>query len=326
MQQSQRVAIIGAGMAGLSCGQRLLEGGRDVVLFEKSRGTGGRIATRRMDGYQFDHGAQYVTARTVPFRTYLAQAIETGASSHWRPHQAGESNQSKEWFVGEPGMSHMVRPLAAGLSIQHNVRITTIEKADEGLKLLAENGDVFGPFGHVAVTAPAPQAHALLASHDPVFGALANVTFAPCWAGLFAFEQRIGVQEDVIRNANGIIAWAARDSAKPGRSHQPECWVVHASPEWSREHIEADKDEIAPVLSDAFKQTVDLKSSVQTVSVSAHRWRYAMVESPIGQQYVLSKDGRLGAAGDWCMGPRVEAAYESGRALAESLLEAEGAL
>lgn len=311
-------------MAGLSCARMLHDGGLKVQVFEKSRGLGGRIATRRVDGLQFDHGAQYITARSPRLSTYLASTREEGAAAIWSPRSGNSENldwnNGDDWAVGLPGMSGLVRPLAAGLDIAHGVQIQSLERAAPGWTLIDQTSNRFGPFDAVVVTAPAPQTIALLTPRDPSFEALSEVTIAPCWAGLFAFETSTNCAFDALRKAEGAIAWIARDSSKPGRGNQPETWVIHASANWSRQNLEHDKHEIAKRLLDEFKDVSGLADLPTPVLADAHRWRYALVETPLGQPFIQSADMGLFAAGDWCLAPRVEAAYESGAATADAIL------
>ncbi|WP_035656905.1 FAD-dependent oxidoreductase, partial [Bradyrhizobium sp. STM 3809] len=92
------IAIVGAGMTGLACARRLAAAGQAVVLFDKGRAPGGRLATRRAESFQFDHGAQYVTARDSGFAAALADLVAGGAAAPWETGAAGA-------FVGTPGMS-----------------------------------------------------------------------------------------------------------------------------------------------------------------------------------------------------------------------------
>ena len=77
--QQEKIIIIGAGMAGLTCARRLTYAGMDVRILDKGRGIGGRLATRRTDtGLTFDHGAQYVTARGPGFQRTVNGMLRDG--------------------------------------------------------------------------------------------------------------------------------------------------------------------------------------------------------------------------------------------------------
>jgi predicted NAD/FAD-dependent oxidoreductase len=83
-----RIGIVGAGMAGLSCATLLAAAGHRVVLFDKGRGPGGRMATRRvatdLGEVVFDHGAQYLTARDPDFVTQVERWRDAGHVARWR--------------------------------------------------------------------------------------------------------------------------------------------------------------------------------------------------------------------------------------------------
>ncbi len=314
------IAVIGAGMAGLACARLLADKGVGVTVFEKSRRPGGRMATRRAGALQFDHGAQYVTARSDALRAYLNACITAGAAALWTP--SGRTDETADWIVGAPGMSGLTRPLAHGLSIVHGVQIAVIIREGQGHALKAGDGARYGPFDGVIVTAPAPQTLKLLGPVDPAFAALDEVRMSPCWAVLAAFEGASGADADVLRQPSPAIAWAARDSSKPGRSQlrDVETWVLHASPVWSRAHLESDKAEIANLLACEFYALAPATLKPPPAYIDAHRWRYALVETPLWKQFVQGDDPCLIAAGDWCLGPRVEAAFDSGRAAAQAML------
>jgi renalase len=118
-----RVAVIGAGMAGLACARRLADAGLAPVVFDKGRGLGGRLATRRVDGLQFNHGAQYVTARDAGFAPVLRDLLATAAAGLW------QTDEGAAHWVGVPGMSALARALALGLQVRHPVQVTSVHKA-----------------------------------------------------------------------------------------------------------------------------------------------------------------------------------------------------
>ncbi|HCP22242.1 MAG TPA: FAD-dependent oxidoreductase, partial [Marinobacter hydrocarbonoclasticus] len=55
------IAVIGSGLAGLTAAILLGDSGHNVRVFEKSRGPGGRLASKRVANGSADIGAQYFT-------------------------------------------------------------------------------------------------------------------------------------------------------------------------------------------------------------------------------------------------------------------------
>lgn len=306
------IAIIGAGMAGLSCATALAAAGRATRLFDKGRGPGGRMATRRLDTplgeASFDHGAQYFTARDPAFQALVADWAASGLVARWPA--AGE-----EAWVGTPAMNAPVKALAAPLEVAWGARVDRIDRDRGGWRLF---GDSIPDtrFDAVVIATPAEQAAPLLAPWDPDLATLAAGTrSAPCWTLMAAFADRLPLADCL--KYHGIIGWAARNSAKPGR-HGPESWVVQASALWSTNHLEEPAESIVAPLLAALSEAAG-RVPPEILVASAHRWRFAKSGvTPRGA--LLNADLRLGACGDWLEGPRVESAHLSGVRLAKAVL------
>lgn len=321
-----RIAVVGAGMAGLACARALIAAGHDVRVFDKGRGVGGRIATRRADGASFNHGAQHATARDPGFAALIDEMRAAGVVAPWLAATgAGEPR-----WVGVPGMSALPRAMTVpDVSLHRHVAF--LHRGDDGWMLRHmdataakpgtvsdQGGDLAGPFDGVALALPGPQAAPLLAAiAHPFADAAAGISYAPCWAVMAAFAAAVP-GPDTMRAAADSLGWAARESSRPGSPACPlDAWTLHATGAWSREHLEDNASAVrATLLADFAARTGD---TAAPVSVAAHRWRYALVERALGQPCLWDATLRLGACGDWCLEGRVEAAFRSGVALAEAI-------
>ncbi len=307
-----QIAIVGAGMAGLSCATRLAALGHELVLFDKGRGPGGRMATRRVEAdgtmLRFDHGAQYFTARDPRFVEQVARWEREGVVARW------DAAGADAW-VGTPAMNAPIKAMAGRHDVQFGTRIEQLLRDGDGWQLDGE-GAPDRRFDAVVVALPAEQAGPLLQQHASAMGDLADTTSsAPCWTIMAAFEQRLPSEQDTIRH-HGAIGWAARNNAKPGRG-SAECWVVQASPDWSRTHLEDEATAVETALLDQLADAIGAPLPPR-LAISAHRWRFAQ-SGAAGKEALWDAQQRIGVCGDWLIGPRVEAAYLSGRILAETV-------
>ncbi len=318
------IAVIGAGIAGLTAARTLGAAGRTVVVFDKGRGVGGRLSTRRTEHGPFDHGAQYVTARDPEFRAAVDGWTAAGVVARWsgrvvRLADGGRAEpDDAERHVGVPGMSALPRHLAVGLAdVRTDVRIDRIEGAPGAWRLVAEDGGEAGPFAAVLVTVPSPQARPLLAPVAPSLAASAAAApMAPCWAVMIAFESPVETGFDAAFVTGGPLSWIARDGSKPGRP-AGERWVLHGSPDWSTSVIEASADDVIRDLSAAFAGVAGRLPGV--ARAAAHRWRFALPTAGVAEGYAFDAERAIGIAGDWCAGARVEGAWVSGLRLARAL-------
>lgn len=299
------VIVIGAGLAGLTAADAVRRAGRRVVVLEKSRGIGGRLATRRTrDGFDFDHGAAGVQARPEAFAAFLAEAEAGGLAARW----------GRDW-VGMPGMSGLVRGLAAGLDIRFGVTVLSVSRRNGVWNVSGDDGSSLEA-ASVVCTAPAPQTGRLCAAVPAMAEAASAALMVPCWTLMAAFERCDPASGEALAWAAGPLASATRACGKPGRAMAPVRWVAHARRDWTEAHLEDDREAVQEALLAALVPLVGAEGT--PLYAAAHRWRFARVAAPVGRPCV-AVDG-LVAAGDWLLGPEAGDAHASGLAAAAAVL------
>lgn len=306
-----KVAVIGAGMAGLTCARDLVRRGIDVVVFDKGRGLGGRMATRRtQDGFQFDHGVQYVSSKGRALAAMLEQAENAKAVARWPKDREGPA------FVGVPGMTGLAKFLAGGLDIRRRVQIERVLKSRGRWRL--EWAEGHAEFDRVVVTTPAPQTSALLPRSHSFGDVLKTVTMDPCLTLMVGFAKKVPLPFEAHHAPSDNISWIVCDSAKPGRP-DTTCILAQAGRDWSVRYLERDKDEFAKLMLPLVADAIGADLMVDPAYLSGHRWRYAFVSRSLGQPYLSDKEETLFAGGDWCLGAKVEHAWTSGQAIAAKI-------
>lgn len=309
---STEIAIIGAGLAGLACGRALQAAGHMPVLLDKSRGVGGRLATRRAEGgLSFDHGAQFVTARTRGFNDVLESARQAGCAAPW------DTGDPEVQIVGTPGMNGIAKHMAAGLDIKLGIAARAVTPVADGWRIDIDDG--YWTCKKVVLTLPAAQAGVLLGDRNPLAQALSAAEMAPCFALMACFEDEVSARFTARRDPEDVLDWIALNRSKPGRAGPP-CWVAHASPGWSKEHLERSLEEITALMLPLLCNRLGVDPASAS-HVAAHRWRYARVTSALGAPFASDAAGTLFAGGDWCLGARAECAWESGIAIARKITD-----
>ena len=341
--KAKHFAVIGAGLAGIACARTLVQAGHQVTVFEKSRGVGGRMATRDSAFGTFDHGAQYFTVRDARFK----QALDTvpGLCRPWsansvrvldelgRVASAGLNSKDPHW-VPVPGMkalaSRWAEPLKAQNQLVLETRVTGLARDALNARqwqLQTEGpGDaqhVYSGFDGVLMAMPSVQTQDLLETSqqgEKFVKQISKVLVAPCWTLMLAFPQAmqpglgsLGPQWNAARSSHHRIAWLARESSKPQRG-AIERWTVQASAAWSHEHLEDDPQRVQAKMLRAFSEVTGIRAEPSHVDIQ--RWRYAKTSQPLGKSHLWDSKTGLGVCGDWCLGHRVENAFVSGLELA----------
>ena len=322
------VAVIGAGIAGLVVA-RALQDRNDVTVFEKSRGAGGRMSTRYAGIFEFDHGAQFFTARSVAFREYLTPLIDAGVVEDW-PAQFAEFrgdklasirpwNDSYAHYVGVPRMNAVGKWLASNLHVVLDTTVARMSRCNGQWELFDPAGELLGRYDWVVLTAPAPQSAELAGASTSLGATATSKRMQGCFALMLGMETRPETtwQAALVRDAD--ISWISLNSSKPGRP-APSSFVVHSTNAWADEHIDDPPEAVKDRMLDQFSWVTGIDSS-RLAHIDLHRWRFANSPRQAGPQCLVDADRCIAACGDWLVRGRVEGAFSSAVALLDAIAE-----
>lgn len=311
------VVIVGAGISGLIAAKTLSEKGLQVVLLEKSRGVGGRMATRRLGGQSMDHGAQFFTAQgESDFRQVCREWLFTGVIKPWfgRPGQVR--------YCGIKSMNAVAKELAQGLDVRNECLVTKVSEKGGLFNLYCGNGEIFCG-KKLLFTAPAPQSLAILKASDVVveselLEALGEVSYERCIALLALLEDASGmIAPGILKLENDSVFMTIADSQLKGTSRRPGI-VALSSHEWAAENYDREAGELEQELVEALKERIE----IEPLETYVHKWKYAHRNGSVGaQRFARSISKPIWFAGDSFGEAKVQGAYLSGVEAAQSILE-----
>ncbi len=319
------IAIIGAGMAGLSALQVLASAGHQVTLFDKSRGSGGRMATKKVGEASWDMGAQFIRSHDAAFSSQLQHWEQLGWVARWevQPFEllAGKVRPSPDnatRYVGTPRMTGLCRRLLEPASgFIDSTRIISTHYKEQQWWLVSDDNREFGPFQALIINTPPQQAAPLLTASPALQKHCDEVAMLPCWTLLFTLPERADLP-DLMFVKDGPIGYMARNNSKPGRD-DTEAWVVQANHQWSRQHIDSPREDVQNLLLGAIAEATGLDTG-NAGDLWLHRWLYAIPDEPLRLGALTDLSQNLAVCGDWCHSPNLEGAWLSGRQAANSLL------
>lgn len=320
-----KVAVIGAGIAGISCASELQQAGCDVMLFDKARGPGGRMTSKRTAYGYMDFGAQYFTARHPLFQQQVAKWQQQGVVSRWlapiyqyQQDQLTASSDEQQRYIGVPAMHSPLKWQAQHISSELDCRITALQPQAEGWQLLSEQGQVYGPYQQVVLTMPPAQVAALLPTEHNI--SLPEALLQPSWAVTLILAEPTGHAAGgiFIKAKHSPLSWISRHNSKPGRA-QAESWLLHFNPSYSAANLQ----QTAEFWQQQATQhlTEILAQPIQVAEVICHRWLYAQINAADIASLVNDHPVTgVWLAGDWTRGGRVENAWLSGFDVATKIL------
>jgi photolyase PhrII len=322
-RRAMRVAIVGAGLAGLTAARILDEQGFETIVLDKGRGPGGRMSSRREGPLRFDHGAQYFTARDPRFLRHVVAWRERGLIQAWRPRIAviGErpplDESGLDRYVAVPGMSAVCSDIAARLpDCRFGWEVVDAAHSDTGWSLRSSSGETLQ--ADALLIAIPPEQAATLLDDAEVASQLEGVEMMPCWTVMAVFDRPLLPDHDAAFVNDGPLSWIAGQDSRPGRE-TAQAWVLHAGPEWSLANLELTPEAAGEAVLEAAMR-LPVAQTVRATSLWVHRWRYARAREPLELGALWFADRRLAVAGDWCHGSRVEGAFLSGAAAAGRIL------
>jgi renalase len=320
--------VVGAGISGLVAAHQLSAAGWRVVVMDEGSGVGGRMATRRIGNGTFDHGAQFFTVRSERFKRLVVRWLEAGVVEEWtRGFADAEGRYNDDGhprYRGSEGMNTVARHLARGLDVRTSERVVAADVRDGSWVVRCGSGKQ-ETAATLLLAAPVPRSLALIDSGDFALpdktrGKLESISYAPCLALMALLDGPTGVPEPGGMQIKGEpLDWIG-DNQRKGISEAPGI-TVHAGPEWSREHFEADEAEIAASLLSFTGEWLGTDVIPKVVETSIARWSHSWVTQPYPEPYlVASEDPPLFFVGDAFAGQKVEGAVLSGLAAADHLL------
>lgn len=316
------VAVIGAGLAGLSAAMALNEAEVAVTLFEGTGACGGRLG----DDPAVDLGAQYFTARHPAFRQACREWETRGWIAEWSPqlyrHDLEQglrpSPDDIHRLVAVPGMSALGGHLQQGLA-RYQATISQLQQTADGEWILqAADGAEYGPYRAVVLAVPAEAAADLLAVAPALQQDVSRVRMRPCWSLAMTFAQPLPTLVDACFVRDGPLDWLARNNSKPQRAGN-ESWVLQSTPSWAEQHSGDTPAQVLDELSLAMEQITGLSLPPASHS-EARYWPQARPAEQLKWGALAAPRLNLYVCGDWCMGGRVENAWLSGRQAAKALM------
>lgn len=305
-----KVAIIGAGLASLLAASELQKRGASVQVFEKSRGRGGRLCTKRLDWGRLDIGAQYFTARSERFKQSVERWARRGYVQIWNftPFKLvggtlQTSPDSIARYVGTPDMSSIGKALSQDLRIKYQTRITAIEHKPSGWTLKSADNEEFRGFDRLVLGLPAEQARALIAGHSDIVRQIPEQVHWPCWALGLATK---GEVPDHIRGFFGddTISWVSRLNSKPMRESftgYSDLWMLHFAPLWSQVNGKNSTSDITALGKEWLESA--LQTRLTLINHYQHFWRYANIRDvPAIAPFLWDERQQLAVIGAWCCG------------------------
>ncbi|MDC3221502.1 FAD-dependent oxidoreductase [Gammaproteobacteria bacterium] len=323
---NKKIAIVGAGLSGITVA-RELDQHNHVQVFEKSRGMGGRMATRRTETHHFDHGAQFFIARSKEFQDFLEPIHQQNIITPWECNFAEivDNQINKSWkfsteyphFVATPYMNSLCKHLAKDLNILLNTQIKDITFNQKKWSLQTINNQVFNDYDYLILAIPAPQAIALIPKQFKYAELINQISMSGCFTLMLGVNRNLNMQFDAAVVKQSIISWIANNNSKPARPRGFSL-VVNSSNKWADANIEEDITIVKDKLLDALKNIIELDDNDIEYS-TLHRWKYANAKLQSGEKSLFDSQLNLGLCGDWFISGRVESAFLSGMNLISQL-------
>ncbi|MGY6530277.1 MAG: NAD(P)/FAD-dependent oxidoreductase [Cyanobacterium sp.] len=316
---TNKIAIIGAGISGLTLAAKLQEKGVDVQVFDKARGVGGRMSSRRTDWGYIDHGTQYFGLSNSQFQEFISIYGEVmqpwnGKFASWENGTFIEDKSAKIRYVPNEAMNRLCKYLSGDTTVKLKTRIVSISKNKDSWTLVDDNDHSYGDYDAVVITAPPSQTADLLPDDCTFKGEITEIKMLPCFTLMVIPKKTIPLPFDGVRFVHPVLGWVSANDTKPHRGDGGAI-VIQSNFNYAMDHLDHDRESISQDLLTQTEEVFGLKFSAFHYN-SLHLWRYALPERINERGYYYDAQAGLGVCGDWCLSGKVEGAFLSASAIA----------
>ena len=332
--------IIGAGLAGITCARALQAAGRDVVVLDKSRGVGGRLATRRLHGTQAAHGFRVWAPQHPGLQALTEELVAADVLQPW-----------EEGYAAKDGGNAIAKYLARNIPINRQHRVVALSRQQQAWRIESEvpNGDSTALMDvrqmhvrQVVLALPAPQIAEILERSGFSAAAtlpLRQVEYAPCVTVMAGYGDAIAgwphqdqTYQNQILPVNSPLKQIVLDSSKRSQNTST-VMVLHSTADFATGTLPIDRHRLEPAAQQLLQAAeAQVPGLAQPDWFQVHRWRYALVARPYAAAFSalsVPKASPILCCGDWCQPPvperspyrNIDAAFQSGQAVAQQILE-----
>ena len=324
----KNIAIIGSGLSGITIASELKKK-FNVEIFEKSRGVGGRMSTRKELPFIFDHGAQFFKITTTDFMNFVSELLSERVILPWKfklAHFEGVKLtkiniiQNKDnFFVGVPNMDSIVKYLSKKIDVIINTKIEKIIKKKNDWFLYDQNNKSYGKYDWVILTLPAEQSKELITKKISFFPLLKKIKMKSCFSLMVGMNEPLNLNYNAAVIKDTDIAWLAENNSKPSRPKK-YCLLINSSYDYGAKNINSSKTKIITHLLDTTSKLIN-RNIPKSAIVKLHQWRYVEAENYPNDNYFIDPKNKIGVCGDWFINSRVEGAFISASKLSEELVK-----
>lgn len=344
-----KLAVIGAGTAGLAAARLIHQRQPHLTttIYEKSRGLGGRAATRRREGFVFDHGAQYIKAPSAAVERFLTNELTADLlhdigypvwtfDQHNTITEGDRTHNADPKWVYRDGLNRLGKLLASNLDVQREVRIGRLQQISAhnhtgiGYELYHVDGQLVGVADMVLLTPPAPQIVDILnaseidsGTRETLHAELAKAHYRRCLSLALAYDHTIERPFYALVNTDRAhpISWLGLEHKK-GPERCPAGYSLllpQMAAQFSLEHWETPTESLISLVAAQVSELLGMDLHTPLWG-DVQRWRYALPASSADFATLNHTNSGLFFAGDYTIGPgRVHLAIESGWHIVEEL-------
>ena len=323
---NKKIAVIGAGLAGITFAY-IMKDKFNVKIFEKSRGVGGRMSTRKEYPFIFDHGAQFFKIKTTECKKFFSQLFTKEIIRPWSLKLAYfEGNHLREikiiknadkFYVGVPNMDSILKYISRDCNVILDTKIERIKRKNDKWELYDQNKKPQGIYDWVILSLPAEQSLDLISDKTSFYQNVKKIKMKGCYSLMVGMDKSLQLDFDAAFIENKDIAWLALNSSKPSRMKN-HCLLINSSYEYATKNINTPKDKVLEHLLNISSNLINydlFKSSM----IKIHQWRYVEAECSPEENYFIDHDNKIAVCGDWLINSRVEGAFLSANELSKEI-------